>query len=364
MMTFRVAVGLALGFGLTLPLKASEWQWSGGVVLTHQQTNAPAVANETAGSADLILTKQQVSSSWVLHLEASSSLNANRVASVIPEANTDAGSALDKDGKGRVQLSEFYYQHNFSNTQQLSVGLLDVSGFFEQSRIASDEATQFLGTFFTGNPLIEFPDYTLGVVYQQELAFGPVFRAALTSSNGLADNSARSYNEVLSVTDQDKGLFAVSSLSWRSQAYVFRLGAWTNTANHYTLDGSRDNADNYGVYMLTGYQAGNHAWNMRLGLANDKVSKAVAFTSLGYQYHLERYVFGAGIARAYLSSQEKTTNQRDTQQYELYVRYEFQPQWYLTADLQNIVNSDFTANEDDKNRSSTVYGMRLSWLFG
>ncbi|AEP29973.1 carbohydrate porin [Brumicola nitratireducens] len=346
------------------PSQAQNWEATGAGVITYQRTNRPAIASEIAGSADLILTKIQLSSSWVLHLEAASSLDAQRIASNLPEANTDAGSALNKDGKGRLQLSELYYQHRLNSTQQISAGLVDISGFFEQSRIASDEATQFLGTYFTGNPLIEFPDYTLGVVYEHELAPGTVLRAGVSSSNGLADNSARSYNQVLSLTEKEKGVFAITSLSWRNQAYLIRLGAWTNTADHKSLDLNRSTANNYGLYLLTGYQTGNHAWNMRLGLANEQVSKAMAFSSLGYQYRFAEYVFGIGLARAFLSTNLQDNSVKDTEQYELYVRYALTPKIYLTADLQNIVNSDFIASETNKNRSTIVIGLRLSWLFG
>ena len=210
--SFTVIVLAITTMGKPVRSQAQEWEAAGAGVITHQQTSTSVIANETAGSADLMLTRYQSSSSWVLHLEASSSLDAQKVASNLPEANTDAGSALNKDSKGRLQLSELYYQYRFSSTQQISVGLLDMSGFFEQSRIASDETTQFLGTYFTGNPLIEFQDYTLGMVYEHELVKDVALRAAVSSSNGLADNSTRSYNDVLSITELEKGVFAITSL--------------------------------------------------------------------------------------------------------------------------------------------------------
>ena len=102
---------------------------------------------------------------------------------------------------------------------------------------------------------------------------------------------------------------------------------------------------------------------MRLGLANDEVSKAVAFSSVGYQYRFAKYVFGVGLARAYLSSEVRDDNAKDTEQYELYLRYAVTPMLYFTADLQNIVNSDFIASETNQSRRDTVFGLRLSWLF-
>ncbi|MCF4007842.1 carbohydrate porin [Rheinheimera sp. UJ63] len=365
----RSMVTLISAFIALTPLttQASSWDFSGGVVLTHQQTDEQQVANETAASADLLLTKQQLSGSWVIHLEASSSPKTAGISRLLPEANTDAASALSKEDNGRFQLSELFYQHQFSDLQTLSVGLIDISGFFEQSRIASDEATQFLGAFFTGNPLIEFPDYTLGVVYEQHLTAGPVLRAAFASSNGLADNDARSYSQLLTVNEKDKGVFAITSISWRQSDYLFRLGVWANTAAHVRLDDSDQEQANYGLYLLAGYQLGKHAWNVRLGAANDRVSTAGAFAGVSYQFSHNNYVLGLAMARAYVGQQiisdERPVN-ADTQQYEMYLRYAITPTVFITADIQSIVNSDFTAAEDQSNRVSQVYGARLTWLFG
>jgi porin len=344
--------------------QANDWDLSGGVVIIHQRPDVAHIKNETTASADVILSQQQTGNGWVVHVEAASTLDSMGVANMLPEANSDAGSAQDEQGKGRLQMSELYYQYRFSANQQLSAGLIDVSGFFEQSRIASDEATQFLGASFTGNPIIEFPDYALGAVYQHDVVNGPVLRAAVSSSNGIADNSTRSYSQLLSVREKDKGVFAIVSASWKTPAYLFRLGAWANTAAHSTLDGNSGNADNYGVYLLAGYQHGQHAVNTRFGLANDKVSKASAFTSVGYQYSSGAYVFGAGAARAFLSSDVIDPLLDDTKQYELYLRYALTQVVFLTGDVQRIFNSDFGEQSENRDQAHTVYGLRFSYLFG
>ncbi|MCC5451088.1 hypothetical protein LMJ53_04975 [Rheinheimera sp. UJ51] len=368
----RSMVTLISAFIALTPLitQASSWDFSGGVVLTHQQTDEQQVANETAASADLLLTKQQLSGSWIIHLEASSSPNTAGISRALPEANNDVGSALDKNDNGRLQLSELYYQHQFNDQQSLSAGLIDISGIFEQSRIASDEATQFLGRYFSANPVIAFPDYSLGVVYEQQVSSAIKWRTALASSNGLADNDGRSYAQLFSVDEQDKGLFAISSISWKQQAYLFRLGAWANTAAQARLDDPNKDQANYGLYMLAGYEVGQHAWNLRLGAANSHVSAAAAFTSLSYQYRQGAYILGLGMARAYASSQQPEFTakvippRQDTQQYEAYLRYAITPDLLITGVVQAIVNSDFTAAEDQSNRVSQVYGARLTWLFG
>ena len=142
---------------------------SGGATLTHQSTDDPRIRSEWSASADLVLTWTRAQGEWRIYFEGNSSPHANGVSTHLPEANADAGRALDNDRKGRVQISELAYAHQLSSAQTLTLGLLDITGYFDQSRIASDENTQFLGVSFVQNPMIEFPDYALGVVYEHTL---------------------------------------------------------------------------------------------------------------------------------------------------------------------------------------------------
>ena len=342
--------------------ESSPWDVAGNVVIIRQTTNESHTQNETAGSADLVVQRQFGSGNWLAHIEASSTPRLNGVSAILPESNADAGSALDKDNSGRVQLSELFYTHYFSGERTLVAGFLDVSGFFEQSRIASDETTQFLGAFFVGNPTIAFPDYTLGVVYEAGLSHNVVLRAALASSNGLADNPERSYSQLLTAGDGE-GAFAIASASWEAKSWLLRAGAWLNTEDHQTLDMTSDNKDNYGAYMLAGYTQGRHSTNIRLGLANPYVSQAVAFTSVAYRYQHGSYTTGTAVGRAFLSSQEPSTTLDDTDQYELFLRYRLRHGLFLTGDVQRIVNSNYGALPDNRNQHATVYGARLTWLY-
>lgn len=342
--------------------ETTPWNAAGNIVVTHQTTNESHIQDETASSADLVVQRQNGSGSWLAHIEASSTPRSNGVSAILPEANADVGSALDEDSDGRIQLSELYYTHSFNGDQTLSAGYLDVSGFFEQSRIASDETTQFLGAFFTGNPTIEFPDYTLGLVYETGLANDVVLRTALASSNGLADNPERSYSQLLSV-DDDEGVFAITSASWEAKRWLLRAGAWLHTADHQTLDMTDNGQDNYGAYMLAGYTQGRHSANIRLGVANPDVSQAVAFASVGYRYEHGPYTAGAGIGRAVLSSQEPSTALDDTDQYELILRYTLRQGLFLSGHVERIRNSNFGALPENRNQNATVYGARLTWLY-
>lgn len=339
----------------------APWEVTGNIVITRQTTNESHIQNESAGSADLLVQHQYASGNWLAHIEASSTPKSNRVSAILPEANADVGSALDEDSQGRVQLSELYYTH-FSADWTLSAGLLDVSGFFEQSRLASDEATQFLGAFFVGNPTIEFPDYTLGIVYEAGLPHNVVLRAALASSDGLADNPERSYSQLLTV-ESGEGVYAIASASWEAKRWLLRSGVWLNTADDQTLDLTSDTKSNYGAYMLAGYTQRQHSANIRLGMANPDVSQAAAFSSVAYRYQLGHYTLGAAIGRAFLSSQEPSPALDDTDQYELFLRYTLSKGLFLTGDVQRIDNSNYGDLSENRNQHVTVYGARLTWLY-
>lgn len=342
---------------------ATEWNISGGVVTTFQATNDDRIRDEFQASADLEVTRSSGKGEWQAHFEANTSAKANGVSAILPESNGDAGSALDEDDGGRVQLSELRYRHAFNERISLTAGMLDVSGFFDQSRIASDETTQFLGASFTGNPAIEFPDYTLGLVYEHGLDRGLHLRFAITSSNGLADNPQRSYAQLTDFDANEKGVFAIGSATWEKAHWQFRSGLWTHTADHERLNDNSLNGRNYGAYILTGYKAGPHAMVLRLGAANAEVSRAAGFTGLGYQYQQGQFTLGAGAARIIHSSYDPVPDSGDTTQLEFYARYALTEGVFMTANAQFIRNSNFDASNTLHDTDIEVYGLRVTWLF-
>ena len=356
-----LAIYLVCTTGMAIA-ESAPWEITGSVVITHQTTNESHIKNESAGSADLVVQRQYGAGNWQAHIEASSTPKSNRVSAILPEANADIGSALDEDSEGRMQLSEFYYTQLFSDDWTLSAGLLDVSGFFEQSRLASDETTQFLGAFFVGNPTIEFPDYTLGLVYEAGFSHDVVLRAALASSDGLADNSERAYSQLLTL-ERGEGLFGIASASWEANKWLFRAGVWLNTADVQNLDLTSNEKANYGAYLLAGYTQGQHSANIRLGVSNPDVSQAEAFASAAYRYQQGPYTVGVAIGRAFLSSQEPSIILNDTDQYELFIRYTLSKDLFLTGDLQRITNSNYGTLPENRNQRINVYGVRLTWLY-
>lgn len=347
---------------LVFPVRAQEWVPSGSLVLTHQTAHPGQIASETLAQGSLRLRRGTAASAWTVHVQAATTPDPSGVSRRLPEVNAVVGAGLGADDHGRVQLSELFHSGTLAPGRVLSVGYLDISGYFEQSRIASDETTQFMGASFTGNPTIEFPDYTLGGVYEHALASGPVLRLGLSSSNGLADNPARSYSQLLSVHSEGKGYFAIASVSLPRPRYLLRLGGWVNTADHDALDGSAGGLRNQGGYMLLGLQRDRHAMNVRYGMASAQVSRASSFASLGYQYRVSPNVLGLGMARSRLSDREPDRALGDTRHAEVYWRRLLVPGFFLTLDAQRLRNPGFGSSSELRGHALTVYGVRLTWL--
>ncbi len=56
-----------------------------------------------------------------------------------------------------VNVTQLYYEHHlFGNKLEISVGQLDITGYFDANNFANDERTQFMANLFVNNPSIEF----------------------------------------------------------------------------------------------------------------------------------------------------------------------------------------------------------------
>jgi porin len=141
-------------------------------------------------SFDLFLKASLLRGTVHLYVEGNTTPFHDGVSRRIPEANTDAGTALNRSGEGRIQVSELRLIWPIFQGSHVHLGLLDATGFLDVSQIANDENLFFLGGPFVNNPTIEFPDYALGAGLDGGLTDNGklCYAVILTSSNGLADN--------------------------------------------------------------------------------------------------------------------------------------------------------------------------------
>lgn len=334
----------------------------GGFTAVLQIADDNNIDEELLGSFDWVTTLPAGKGKWVMYVEGNTSPRKEGVSSLIGEANADAGSALDRDGKGRLQVSELHYFHPLGGGMLVS-GLLDVTASLDSSEVANDETSQFLSAPLVNNPTIGFPDYSLGVVYNQETGKDSGYSLALTSSHGLADNANASYAQLVDVGDDGKGVFAAAEGYWPMAGTKLHVGAWVNSADHARLDGGTGSEKNYGLYLVVDGQAAAGQWNLRAGLANEDVSQASQFLSLSLARPLKQAALGLGVAYTGLSSKDATPQQDDMLLAEAYLRFEPRVDMSVTPAVQWLENSGFDASGNTVDAETLLFSLRVNQTF-
>lgn len=336
---------------------------SGGATIIGLGAGDDTVESEVTASVDLYVDLTYGPGTLRLYIEGNTTPREQGVSTLVPESNADAGSALNRDGKGRLQVSEIKYAFSLPGERTLGAGLLDVTAYLDTTRINNDENMQFLGTSFLNNPAIEFPDYALGAVYHQEPTHrGPAVSVVLTGSEGLGDNPNASYEELFELSSDGKGAFLGVEAGWQTQAQRYRLGAWIDTADHQPLDGSPGDDEGYGLYTTVGGKRGRHAGNVRLGAANDAVSPIAAFGSITYQAAWTRRALGLGVARTWSSGDLPAAAPYSTH-VEAYLRNELAKNVFLTPSAQYVRDSAFGVTDSLVEEGVFVYALRLRAQF-
>ncbi len=341
-------------------------QVEGGFTATYQQASDDRIHDEATGSFDLLASFPNGMGHWSIYIEGNLSPRENGVSTMLGEANADAGTALDQDAKGRLQVSELHYAMSFDKSH-LTLGLIDPSCTLDASDVANDETSQFIGASFVNNPTIAFPDYALGGCFHyKETANRPGLNIVLTSSHGLADNPNASYSELVDLDAEGKGHFAVAELYWTTTISRWHIGIWSNNARHEYLDGSGQTGHNRGAYLSTDHYFGETKLNLRIGAANNEVSAAARFAALALETPLLGQALGIGFAHTNVSDKLKTASGSgidDTQQAEAYIRFAPANNWHITPSIQQIQNSGFDDSAMHYDRDIVIYSLRSSYQF-
>lgn len=336
---------------------------SGGLTAVALDASGGRIAGDTTLSVDLNIERRSAAGRLFVYVEGNSELDANGVSRRLVESNADAGTAVAADFGGRVQISELNYRLD-RPAGRITVGLVDPSSYLDRSRITNDENVQFLGVSFVNNPTIEFPDYTLGVIYER-LRPGSTRQVnlLLTSSNGIADNPDFSYDELVDVTGEGKGLFGALGLGWVGDASLYRLGLWLNTRERAPRLRDAAARANRGIYAVIGRSFGRHSLNLRLGLADEHAARASGFAALAYRLRWRRHTAGIGVARTCLSGREADPLLGDAAHWEAYARLALSGSSHLTLSVQRLRNSGFHRASADPRHSATVAGLRFHYRF-
>lgn len=355
--------------GVLLPSAAagaqpSRYAVSGGLTTVAQWVDDDRVRAEWVSSLDLFVDVALGGRVRLeTYVEANTTPFRNGVSTLVGEANTDAGTALNGRREGRVQLSEVRLVVPLGEGSRVHGGLLDATHFLDVSRIANDENLFFLGVPFVNNPTIEFPDYALGAALDGAIPGTDSWRvgAVVTSSHGLADNPGVSYAQLLSVDEPDKGVFAGLATRWVGEGRRLSLGGWVHTAPHDRLDGAADSEANWGLFSVAGWFRGPHAVSARVGLANPEISVDRLFTGLTYLWARTPDAVGVAVGRS--AASPDAIDAADVVHGELFVRRRLFREVFATGSLQRIHNPGF----DDLGRTVDsrlwIVGLRLSMQF-
>ncbi|MDH5435143.1 MAG: hypothetical protein OEX83_00145 [Gammaproteobacteria bacterium] len=352
--------GAASGNGLNAKVE-------GGMTATFQASDDNRVDNEGFASFDLVTTIPTRGGEWTIYLEGNTTPGSDHVSTRIGESNGDIGSATDRNGEGRIQVSELHYTTGVG-PGSLTVGLVDAGGFLDGSDVANDETAQFLGGTFVNNPTIGFPDYTLGFAYHIDNGEkNPSYTFFLGSSHGLGDNANKSYSQLIDVTKDvdathEKGVFAAAEVGLPLAGTMVRAGVWTNTSDQDRNDGNGTD-ENYGLYGVVDGSVGKVKWNMRLGWANDEVASAESFIGFAAEMPVAGMTMGAAIGHVVQSDQVSAGAKDDKNHAEIYLKHDYSDNFSITPSIQFIENSGFDSSNTTFDDSQTIFSMRANYSF-
>lgn len=335
----------------------------GGISASLQAVRGDRARNELQASFDWLSSLPLGAGRFTLYVEGSTTPQQDGVSAMFPVANGDAGTALDGTGSGRLQVSEAYYIQPLE-AGSLYAGLIDPTAFLDGSSVANDETHQFIASPLVNNPSIAFPDYTLGVAWHGNSdPQRPGWLLFIGSSHGLGDNPKASYPELFDVTAAGKGVFAAFEGYLPHNAWTLRPGVWLNTARQPRLEQPTEQEDNYGVYLSVDGASGDLQWNLRLGAANDTVSRIAQFAALAVQYPFAGVQWGLGVAQSYWSERAEDRPATVSTQAELYSRFELAENLTLTPALQYLRKPDRADDLDSERGPVWLAGLRVSWRF-
>lgn len=123
----------------------------------------PSPGGEAAFSADLVVESpvgEHGRAVVVLDFQRGGGIDFGSVGTGFATAPNGAATGYNADIEGfndtSVHVTQAYYEHTANERLTLSVGQLDITGYFDANGFANDERAQFMAPVFVNNPVIEF----------------------------------------------------------------------------------------------------------------------------------------------------------------------------------------------------------------
>ena len=376
--TVTVAYCCWLAALLSLPWDAHALEVGGtglnievGATIIGQRTNKQTAGIDKDATASVDVLADMPVGPGVLHMYVEGATSADiSASSIVGGANSDAGTAANRNGRGRVQLSELYYYIGDEETNFLQAGLIDPTRFGDISLIANDETSQFLADPLVNNPAIAFPDYTLGAALHHAPVAETHLMLVVTGATGLGDDPEASYAELFDIGSTSEGLndgvFVLSEVFFEHKPVgsFWRLGGWYSSAELVRFDGMGTSQGVVGIYGNVDSEFAGVNWAARAGWNNG----AEALDTAGFaSIAAERAVFGGtlglGLARQWLSRDFRQTLVSDAGgdvfMAEAYYRWDVTDWLSISPDIQYWRNPNgLSASASHVAGNVWVYGLR------
>ncbi|MDD2752476.1 MAG: carbohydrate porin [Candidatus Omnitrophica bacterium] len=355
--------GLELGAGATMIVQGAN-------NVNYAPDGQTLKKNRTDGtfSADITLAKEfkEVNGRAFLHLEGGQGDGLEDNLLLYSNVNRDADNNED------VHLTELWYEQGlFKNRVALTFGKLDPTAYFDQSEVANDETTQFLGRIFRNSPTLKLPDNNAGI----RVAYMP--KEWLELGYGMF-NAKGSWEKI------GDNLFNIGQVHFKTNIFSlsgnYRFYGWNNNANHTKWnDAEKGKESGYGFGLSFDQKLSDIVTAFcRYGWQDPRVyNPELTTTAGGYAYSLEhswsagfqvegkpwgrkKDVFAFAIGQVFSSGDYKDYygySARPEGHLEAYYRIFVNKYLSLSPDFQYIWNSFGNDVGDDPN-NIFVGGMR------
>lgn len=316
----------------------------------------------------------------VLDFENGTGLGVTPSLFVGPNGNpTGPNADIESFNNNRVHLTQAYYEHDINERLVLSVGQLDITGYFDGNEYANNERTQFLANVFVNNPTVEFGGsadfYAIGA--RATLNCTDAFNLSLGAFEGDGDY-IDAFDSPFLIAEAGLKLTPLGRDGNYRVYYWSRQGrpSVDNTANPadvsllnkenkglgISIDQSL--ADGFGVWLRAGTQ------DKRIARFDRSVSGGVHLS--GVDYGRPNDDFGIGYGATFIGQDYKDIQRAADANFdpgaehymEVYYNYAVahadpDKGFHITPDFQYVINSGGNKNAEE----IFIYGVRLQTFF-
>lgn len=268
---------------------------------------------------------------------------------------------------GNIDLHEFWYEQAFfDKTTILTVGKVSFWAYYDQNRVAGSDARQFISVVFNSNPVIDAPLNSLG------------FNVAVIPADWIELNYMLKNADGDELSDMADRLFNVGQVALKPKigglTGIYRFFAFYNKAAHTKWkDASQTNEASYGIGISIDQDLsdvfavfGRYDWtNPKVYNPDNKAVDGTVYSleqgwSLGIQakgipWGREKDAAGLAVGQIMASGDYKDVtgaDGKDEGHLEAYYRYQVNPYFGVSPDLQYVWNS---FGKDVSDNTSAVF---------